>query len=111
MFALWLLVACSQDPVLVGLAEEVGEEEEASSGPVRYEKAEGVLVDVAYLGGRGWDKYGGRWSFRWARFGGGRSEVETGWNSIGPWIDSGSRRPGSADSGRPALHHAEKPSA
>lgn len=59
MSALWLLFACSQDPVLVGLAEKEGLEQGTPDGPVRYEKAEGVLVDVAYLGGRGWGEVRG----------------------------------------------------
>ena len=43
----------------MGLEEEEVLTADESSGPVRYEKAEGVLVDVAYLGGRAWDEVRG----------------------------------------------------
>ena len=80
MSALWLLLACSQDPVLVGLAEEGVSAEEASSGPVRYEKADGVLVDVSYLAGRGWDEVRGEVELQMGRIQGrtdrGRDGVE-----------------------------------
>ncbi len=55
VFVLWILAACSSEPVLLGVEkvepEASGEVKEAAP----YEKAEGVFVDVARLGGRQWN--------------------------------------------------------
>ena len=86
MTAVWLLLACSQDPVLVGLAEEEVLQAEEVSGPVRYEKGEGVLVDVAYLGGRAWDEVRGEVELQMGRI---RERVERGRDGVEIRLDRG----------------------
>ena len=59
MLTLWILISCSSEPVLVGLAEDHAAEGTADAGPQRYEKSEAVMVDLAYLAGRGWNEVRG----------------------------------------------------
>ncbi|MEC7242809.1 MAG: hypothetical protein VXW32_16365 [Myxococcota bacterium] len=86
MTAVWLLLACSQDPVLVGLAEEEVLQAEEASGPVRYEKGEGVLVDVAYLGGRAWDEVRGEVELQMGQI---QERVERGRDGVEIRLDRG----------------------
>lgn len=55
LFVLWIFAACSSGPVLLGVDETVGLEDDGAQAQVAYEKPEGVFVDVGRLGGRQWN--------------------------------------------------------
>jgi hypothetical protein len=55
VFVLWILAACSSEPVLLGVEKVETEASPESKVTAPYEKPEGVFVDVARLGGRQWN--------------------------------------------------------
>jgi hypothetical protein len=59
VLGLWMLAACTSDPVLVGLKDLVVEEPVSVAVTEPYEKPKGVFVDVSRFGGRQWNQIRG----------------------------------------------------